>query len=57
MLKVIERYSETLYLITCLTIGFEAPWTVTRQAPLSMQFSKQEYWSTLNKGTTILLYF
>ena len=24
-----------------------APWTVTRQSPLSMEFSKQEYWSGL----------
>ena len=24
-----------------------APWTVTRQAPLSMGFSRQEYWSGL----------
>ena len=23
------------------------PWTVARQAPLSMEFSKQEYWSGL----------
>ena len=23
------------------------PWTVTRQAPLSMEFSRQEYWSGL----------
>jgi len=23
------------------------PWTVTCQAPLSMKFSKQEYWSRL----------
>ena len=23
------------------------PWTVDRQAPLSMEFSKQEYWSGL----------
>ena len=23
------------------------PWTVTRQAPLSMRFSRQEYWSGL----------
>ena len=23
------------------------PWTVTRQAPLSMGFSRQEYWSGL----------
>ena len=26
---------------------FEAPWTVARQAPLSMEFSRQEYWSGL----------
>ena len=25
----------------------EAPWTVARQAPLSMGFSRQEYWSGL----------
>ena len=23
------------------------PWTIARQAPLSMEFSKQEYWSGL----------
>ena len=26
---------------------FATPWTVARQAPLSMRFSKQEYWSGL----------
>ena len=26
---------------------FETPWTVTRQAPLSTRFSRQEYWSGL----------
>ena len=26
---------------------FEAPWTVAYQAPLSMGFSRQEYWSGL----------
>ena len=26
---------------------FETPWTVVRQAPLSMEFSRQEYWSGL----------
>ena len=24
---------------------FATPWTVARQAPLSMEFSRQEYWS------------
>ena len=26
---------------------FATPWTVACQAPLSMEFSKQEYWSRL----------
>ena len=26
---------------------FAAPWTVASQAPLSMEFSRQEYWSGL----------
>ena len=26
---------------------FVTPWTVIHQAPLSMEFSKQEYWSGL----------
>ena len=26
---------------------FVTPWTIARQAPLSMQFSRQEYWSGL----------
>ena len=26
---------------------FETPWTVAHQAPLSMEFSRQEYWSGL----------
>ena len=24
---------------------FETPWTITRRAPLPMEFSRQEYWS------------
>ena len=27
--------------------SFMTPWTVARQAPLSMGFSRQEYWSGL----------
>ena len=26
---------------------FETPWTIAGQAPLSMEFSRQEYWSGL----------
>ena len=29
---------------SCLTV---TPWTVTHQAPLSMEFSRQEYWNGL----------
>ena len=31
---------------SCLIL-FATPWTVARQAPLSMGFSRQEYWSGL----------
>ena len=36
------------------------PWTVARQAPLSMGFSRQEYWSglscpTATHGTNVML--
>ena len=31
---------------SCLTLA--TPWTVARQAPLSMEFSRQEYWSGLS---------
>ena len=27
---------------------FETPWTVARQVPLSMGYSRQEYWSGLH---------
>ena len=30
--------------LSCVQL-FVAPWTAARQAPLSMEFSKQEYWS------------
>ena len=30
-----------------LCCGTQTPWTVARQAPLSMEFSRQEYWNGL----------
>ena len=33
--------------ITKLCLTLETPWTVACQAPLSMGFSRQEYWSGL----------
>ena len=34
-------------LVSQLCLTLETPWTVARQAPLSMGFSRQEYWSGL----------
>ena len=31
--------------------GFGTPWTVASQAPLSMEFTRQEYWSGLPFAT------
>ena len=40
-----------LYLVMCacsvVSDSFATPWTVAHQVPLSMGFSKQEYWSGL----------
>ena len=33
--------------VSCVPL-FEIPWTVARQAPLSMGFPRQEYWSGLS---------
>ena len=33
-------------LLSCVQL-FETPWTVAHQAPPSMEFSRQEYWSGL----------
>ena len=35
----------SLFAKLCLTLP--TPWTVAHQAPLSMEFSRQEYWSGL----------
>ena len=36
--------------ITKLCLTFSTPWTGAHQAPLSMDFSRQEYWSGLPPG-------
>ena len=38
-------YGDGLVAKLCLTLM--TPWTITRQAPLSLGFSRQEYWSGL----------
>ena len=41
----------TVDMLTCLELScvqlFATPWTVACQAPLSMEFSRQEYWNGL----------
>ena len=37
---------ERTHSLSCVQL-FVTPWTVARQAPLSMEFSRQEYWSGL----------
>ena len=34
-------------LLNCVSNSFGTPWTVAHQAPLSMEFFRQEYWSGL----------
>ena len=38
--------SESVKLLSCVQL-FAIPWTVAYQAPSSMEFSRQEYWSGL----------
>ena len=44
-LQTLEIYV-LVALVSCVQL-FVTPWTVARQAPLSMGFSRQEYWSGL----------
>ena len=47
--KHTKRYSKLLVIVYMLSHVrlFVAPWAVARQAPLSVEFSRQEYWSGL----------
>ena len=42
-----ESFKIIMRLVTKLCLTLETSWTVTCQAPLSMKFSRQEYWSGL----------
>jgi hypothetical protein len=44
--KQIILRKKVCQLLSCIWL-FAAPWTVARQAPLSMGFYRQEYWSGL----------
>ena len=48
-----KHYEQVMFIpgmqsVTCLGVSNSVtPWTVAHQAPLSMEFSRQEYWSEL----------
>ena len=47
---------ETFFVVVWLLSRFQlfvTPWTVARQAPLSMEISRQEYWSGLPFPTLV----
>ena len=44
---IIRNPPASLLFIVCLSRLFATPWTIACQAPLSMEFSRQEYWSEL----------
>ena len=46
-LHISEKESESEVAQSCPTLLFVTPWTAAYQAPLSMGFSRQEYWSGL----------
>ena len=48
-------YVSDLVAQSCLTLS-AIPWTVARQAPLSMEFSWQEYWSRFPFPSPIYIY-
>ena len=41
-----DKQYEHMWVLSCGPL-FETPWTAAHQAPLSMEFSRQEYWSGL----------
>ena len=45
--------SETEVAQLCLTLA--TPWTAAHQAPLSMEFSRQEYWSGVPLPSLIIM--
>ena len=47
LLVVVKGRGLLLFSCSVTSSAFATPWTVARQAPLSMGFSRQEYWSGL----------
>ena len=44
--RTYRKYMCYAYALICVQL-FSTPWTVAHQAPLSMRFSRQEYWGRL----------
>ena len=42
---MVRLYCIVLFRREVMSDSFATPWTVVRQAPLSMEFPRQEYWS------------
>ena len=45
--ELVKNYCYCCLVATVMSDSFETPWTVAHQTPLSMEFSRQEYWSGL----------
>ena len=49
-----------LFILSCMCAQsyptLATPWTVAHQTPLSMEFSKQEYWSGWREGGHMYTY-
>ena len=50
-------YTLLLFSHSVMSNSFAAPWTVVHQAPLSMEFSRQAYWSELPFPYYTILYY
>ena len=48
IIYIFQIYRDCARLLSCsVVLDFVTPWTAACQAPLSMAFSRQEYWSGL----------
>ena len=50
-LRIFVGMCVCMRVVSCVQL-FVTPWTVACQPPLSMEFSRQEYWSGLPLGFT-----
>ena len=47
MFNETKKFFHSLHVCSVISDSFATPWTVACQAPLSMRFPRQEYWSGL----------